>query len=179
MDAPTAPNPPSMPVDHDVMQRITQFLGLEALLLDSLRFDEWLVLLDDSIIYEIPMRLATRKDAPDEYPAGAFRMHDNLAMIRKRIERADTGENWAEDPPSRTVRNVGSVYVVAAEPEDQYLVHSALTLFRQRGLDRAFDWIAARRRDVIRIEEGGCKLVRRTILLPETILQTPNLGIFL
>lgn len=179
MDTLTVPHAATVAIDQDVMQRLTQFLGLETLLLDSLRFEEWLALLDDDIIYEIPMRLATRRGAPDEYPVGAFRARDDLAMIRKRIERADTNENWAEDPPSRTVRNVGSIFVVPGEKPDHYLVHSALTLFRQRGLDRAFDWIAARRRDIVRLDDHGCKLVRRTILLPETILQTPNLGIFL
>jgi len=166
-------------VDESIITRITQFLGYEALLLDNHRLEEWTALLDENILYEIPMRLATRLNSPDEFPAGAFRVRDNLAMIRKRMERAATGEGWSEDPPSRTVRNVSSIFVEATSEPDLFQVHSALTVYRQRALDRACDWIPARRKDIIRMETNQCTLVRRTVTLAETILQTPNLGIFL
>ncbi len=166
-------------VSPDALASITQFLGYEALLLDCHRVEEWLALLDEAILYEIPMRLATRRHAPDEFPEGAFRVRDDIAMIRKRIERMSTNENWSEDPPSRTVRNVGSIIVEPTDDGGLFVVYSALTVFRQRALDRAFDWIPARRRDLIRVKEDGCVLVRRTVTLAETILQTPNLGIFL
>lgn len=175
----TAPAAAATGIAADVHIRISQFLGLEALLLDTRQLEEWLALLDDDIVYEIPMRLVTRKGASDEYPLNSFRARDDLAMLRKRVERSYTNENWAEDPPSRTMRNVGSILVEAGDTSDVYLVHSALTVYRQRGLDRAFDWIPARRRDLIRVEEHACKLVRRTVILAETILQTPNLAIFL
>jgi 3-phenylpropionate/cinnamic acid dioxygenase small subunit len=179
METLTVPTTAQTRIAADVYVRISQFLGFEALLLDTQQLEDWLALLDDDIVYEIPMRLATRKGASDEYPRNSFRARDDLAMLRKRVERSYTNENWAEDPPSRTVRNVGSIHVEAGDADDTYLVHSAVTVYRQRGLDRAFDWIPARRRDLIRVEEHSCKLVRRTVILAETILQTPNLAIFL
>jgi len=148
------------------------------MLLDTGRIEEWVGLLDEGIVYEIPLRIAARK-REDEFPKGAFRMHEDMAMIRKRLERMGTSENWAEDPASRTVRTVGSVFVEADEGDDIYRVHSALTLYRQRALDRAYEWIPARRVDRIRVQaDGDCRLVRRTVILAETILQTPNLAIF-
>jgi N,N-dimethyl phenylurea N-demethylase beta subunit len=86
---------------------IRQFLGREAMLLDTGQLADWVSLLDDEILYEIPMRISARK-REDEFPSGAFRMHEDLAMIRKRLERMGTNENWAEDPASRTARTVGS-----------------------------------------------------------------------
>lgn len=158
---------------------IRQFLGQEALLLDHNRLQDWSALLDDAIIYEIPLRISA-KDPKNEFPAGAFRMREDMAMIQKRLERAGTLENWAEDPPSRTVRNVGSILVSPSERDDVYRVDSALTLYRQRATDRAYEWIPARRNDLIRVDSGGsCKLVRRTVILAETILLTPNLAVFL
>lgn len=157
---------------------VRQFLGHEAMLLDNTRLDDWLALLDDDILYEVPMRIVARK-REDEFPAGYFRMHEDLAMIRKRLERMTTDENWAEDPASRTVRNVGSIFVEEHEGGGVYRVNSAITLFRQRALDRAYEWIPARRIDRIRIDvTGNCRLARRTVILAETILQTPNLAVF-
>ncbi|MBA4759007.1 aromatic-ring-hydroxylating dioxygenase subunit beta [Sphingosinicella sp.] len=158
---------------------IRQFLGYEALLLDQNRLADWAALLDPAIIYEIPMRIVAKGGADDEFPPGSFRVRDDLAMIQKRIERHGTAENWAEDPPSRTVRNVSSIFIEPTDDAKVFRVHSALTLYRQRALDRAYEWIPARRSDLIRVESDGCRLVRRTIILAETILQTPNLGIFL
>ena len=157
---------------------VRQFLGREAMLLDTGRIAEWVGLLDEGIVYEIPLRITARK-REDEFPKGAFRMHEDMAMIRKRLERMGTSENWAEDPASRTVRTGGSVFVEADEGDNIYRVHSALTLYRQRALDRAYEWIPARRVDRIRVQaDGDCRLVRRTVILAETILQTPNLAIF-
>lgn len=158
---------------------ICQFLGREAMLLDNGRLDDWVNLLDEGILYEIPLRISARKQE-DQFPKGAFRMHEDMAMIRKRLERMGTSENWAEDPASRTVRTVGSIFVEEDEGGGIFRVHSALSLYRQRALDRAYEWIPARRIDRIRIEASGeCRLVRRTIILAETILQTPNLAVFL
>lgn len=157
---------------------IRQFLGREAMLLDNGRLDEWAGLLDEDILYEIPLRISARK-REDEFPRGAFRMHEDMAMIRKRLERMGTAENWAEDPASRTVRTVGSVFVEEHEGDGLFRVHSALSLYRQRAIDRAYEWIPARRIDRIRIDaDGQCRLVRRTVILAETILQTPNLAVF-
>ena len=166
-------------ITPDVEFAVRQFLGREAMLLDDGRLQDWVGLLDDAILYEIPLRISARK-REDEFPAGAFRMHEDMAMIRKRLERMATAENWAEDPASRTVRTVGSIFVEEHEGDGIYRVHSALTLYRQRAIDRAYEWIPARRIDRIRVENGGeCRLIRRTIILAETILQTPNLAIFL
>jgi 3-phenylpropionate/cinnamic acid dioxygenase small subunit len=172
--------PNSMPkavVSVETGHMIRQFLGYEALLLDENRIAEWVALLDPSIIYEVPLRIATRLRA-DELPEGSWRVRDNLAMIRKRLERLGTSENWAEDPPSRTVRTVGSIFIEPGGENGIHRVHSALTLFRQRATDRPFDWIPARRIDLIRESGGACLLVRRTVILAETVLQTPSLSIF-
>jgi len=157
---------------------IRQFLGYEAMLLDEARIAEWIALLDPAIVYEIPLRIAAQ-DRENELRRDAWRMRDTLPMLRKRLERLATAENWAENPASRTVRNVGSIFVEPTDEADVYRTHSALTLFRQRATDRTFDWIAARRVDLIREAAGRCLLVRRTVILAETVLQLPSLSVFL
>ncbi len=166
-------------IDAEILSRITQFLGYEALLLDENRLSEWVTLLAPEIIYEVPMRLSVKRGEAGEFPTDAFRVRDDLPMILKRLERTTTSENWSEDPPSRTVRNIGGIFVEVTDQADYFTVHSTMIVFRQRALDVARDLIPARRRDLIRVEVDRCILCRRTIILAETILQTPNLGIFL
>jgi 3-phenylpropionate/cinnamic acid dioxygenase small subunit len=166
-------------VNQDACCKISQFLGLESRLLDENRLSEWLAILDDEIIYEVPMRIVDDREGKNEFPPNSFRMRDDMAMLRKRVERTTTGEAWAETPPSRTVRVVGSIAVDTTDRQNIYLVHSAVLTYRQRALEHGFDLIPARRRDLIRIHDGSCKLLRRTIILAEAVLQTPNLGIFL
>lgn len=166
-------------IDAAVLDTVRQFLGMESMLLDENRLDEWVGLLDPGFIYEIPIRLAVSRGATDEYPVGAFRVRDDMPMILKRIERTTTSEGWSEDPPSRTVRNFGSIYVEMTDRPGEYRVHSSLIVYRQRAVDKVWDLIPARRQDIIRVSAEECRLCHRVVMLAETILQTPNLGIFL
>lgn len=166
-------------VDQAVYVRICQFFGREATLLDENRLEEWAEALDEDVVYEVPIRLTDARGGNAEFPPDAYRVRDNRAMIIKRIERVATGEAWAESPRSRTVRMVGSIAVEAGAQPDVYKVDSAVLVYRQRAQDEVSDLIPARRRDILRVTEDSVTLVRRTIILAETVLTTPNLGIFL
>lgn len=153
------------------------FLSREAKLLDERRFDEWFELLADDVVYHVPIREA-RLDYTAEHDGGGYRIKDNKALIRVRIDRLKTGFAWAETPPSRTLRVVGSLIV---EPQDDGLiaVESAMILYRQRGHDALGDVVPVRRQDVLRMTADGPRLARRTALVTEVVLSTPNLGVFL
>lgn len=159
-------------------QLAADFLAREALLLDERRFWEWFALLDERIVYEIPIRTVT-EFGRDEFVPGSFRTRDDKGMIETRIKRLFTGSAWAEDPPSRTVRSVGSVFTEPTDDPDVISVHSALLLYRHRAQDEHGDLIAARRRDRIRLSDQGPRLLARTVVLADTVLTTPNLAVFL
>jgi 3-phenylpropionate/cinnamic acid dioxygenase small subunit len=154
-----------------------KFLSLEAKLLDERRFDEWFSLLDDEIVYNVPIREA-RLAYADEHSEGAYRIRDDKGLIGIRIERLKSGHAWAETPPSRTLRVVGSL-IVEPLPDDRLSVESAMILYRQRGHDSLGDIIPVRRQDELRLTSGGPKLLKRTALISEVVLSTPNLGVFL
>lgn len=158
--------------------RASQFLAYEAKLLDERRFEEWLNLVDDEIVYEVPARIAKTHFA-DETPSGASRICDDKKMLQIRVNRLNSGHCWSESPPSRTLRVVGSVIVSATDEPDVLEVESALIIYRQRGDDALGDIIPVRRSDRIRFAPGRTKLLRRRALITETVLHTPNLGIFL
>lgn len=163
---------------HPQHQLAADFLAREAMLLDERRFWDWFEMLDERIVYEIPVRTVTELGR-DEFVPGSFRMRDDKGMIQTRIKRLFTGSAWAEDPPSRTVRSVGSVLVEPTDDPDVVAVHSALLLYRHRAQDEHGDLIAARRRDRIRLTDQGPRLLARTVILADTVLTTPNLAVFL
>lgn len=154
------------------------FLSHEAKLLDERRFREWFALLDDEISYQVPIRVG-RRAFEDECKDEGYRILDTKGLIEIRINRLECGADWAETPPSRTLRVVGSLIVERTEALDIISVESALIVSRQRNHDSKADVIPVRRLDLLRLTENGPRLLKRRALLTEVVLTTPNLGIFL
>lgn len=165
---------PATPEQTALAQR---FLSWEAKLLDERRFREWYAMLDNDIEYIVPLRQA-RVNFGDEIPEG-FRISDDKSMIDTRLKRLESGTAWAELPPSRTLRIVGSVMVSQTERAEVLEVESALMIYRQRGHDDKGDLIPVRRTDLLHITEQGLLLLRRHALTTDVVLNTPNLGVFL
>lgn len=176
--AATAPVEAMAPVDPELLATVTQFLALEAKLLDEGREEDWLELLDEELLYVVPIRLATENRA-DEIQRGAFRIRDTKYHVRMRLQRLGTGHAYSEIPPSRTMRLVGSVLVQRTAEADVVDVTSALLVYRQRGIDDHFDLIPCRRNDTLRLTAEGPRLLTREVVLTEVGIATPNLGIFL
>ena len=151
----------------------------EAELLDEGRFDEWLDLLGDDIVYEAPVRLTTELG---KGPGMSFDMQhflDDRHTLEVRVKRLKTEHAWAEDPPSRTRRFVSNVRVKSSGHQDEIEVRSYLLVYRNRADDSGADLISAERQDVLRSSGEGWKLSKRLILIDQGILGTKNLGIFL
>ncbi|WP_458732965.1 aromatic-ring-hydroxylating dioxygenase subunit beta [Sphingobium xenophagum] len=146
-------------------------------MLDERRFEEWYATLDDDLTYTVPIRQAKLNYA-DEHQPSAYRISDDKGLIRVRIDRLLSGHAWAETPPSRTTRVVGSV-IAERFAGDRIAVESAMILYRQRGHDNLGDMIPVRRKDELRLTADGPRLLRRTALIAEVVLSTPNLGVFL
>lgn len=169
---------PMATVDFALFQAASQFLSYEAKLLDERRFNDWLDLLDESIIYEIPLRVA-RTNFEDETSAGGHHVFDNKARLRGRVARLLSGHCWSESPPSRTVRVVGSVLVERDDQDDVVEVESALLIYRQRNDPNPGEILAARRQDRIKLTAGGLILMRRRALIADSVIRSPNLDVFL
>jgi 3-phenylpropionate/cinnamic acid dioxygenase small subunit len=153
------------------------FLALESKLLDERRFEEWLALMDDDIVYHVPIREA-RVAYADEHGGGGYRIRDNKALLKVRVDRLNSGYAWAEIPPSRTTRVVGSVMAQPAA-DGTIAVESAMLMYRQRGHDAPGEVIPVRRRDVLKVTDEGVRLLRRDAFIAEVVLTTSNLGVFL
>lgn len=165
-------------VDADVVAQVTQFFALEAKLLDEGREEDWFELLDDDLMYVVPIRQAT-EERGDEVNRNAFRIRDTKADVHTRIHRLSTRHAYSEIPPSRTMRLVGSVLVALTDDIDVLEVSSSLLVYRQRGIDDRFDLIPCRRNDKLRRTPDGLRLLAREVVLTEVGIATPNLGVFL
>jgi N,N-dimethyl phenylurea N-demethylase beta subunit len=163
--------------DHETFLIAQTFLAREAKLLDERRFEEWFATLDDELSYTVPIRQA-KLAYGDEHQAGAYRISDDKGLIRVRIDRLLSGHAWAEVPPSRTLRLVGSV-IAERVADDRIAVDSAMILYRQRGHDNLGDVVPVRREDELRLTADGPRLLKRTAFIAEVVLSTPNLGVFL
>jgi len=164
----------------ELQQEIEQFLYHEAALLDEGEFHEWLGLFADDIHYWMPTRYnRTRPERhldtskPDEI---AF-FDEDLASLKMRIKRLDTGMAWAEDPPSRTRHLVTNVQIRPRSAGGEYEVTSCFLLYRTR-LETDLNIFAGRREDVLRKTADGWRIARRKIVLDQNVVLAKNLSVF-
>lgn len=92
-------------------QEVEDFLYREAALLDEWRLEEWLELLTDDAIYQVPPTDAPEGDARNTL----FIIADDAVRIRSRVKQLLGKSAWAENPPSRTRRMITNVRVLGAE----------------------------------------------------------------
>jgi len=158
---------------------VNEFLTDEAALLDDNLLAEWLELIADDITYRAPLRQTVMRAQGNGYHPTMGHFDDDVHSLGFRVHRfLDSTNAFADDPPSRTRRNVSNVAVWATSRENEYFVRSNLLLLRSRWDAPAFDLISARREDLLRLDDGFT-IARRTIYLDQSTLGTPNLAVFL
>ena len=154
-----------------------EFLFMEADLLDSRRYEEWLGLLADDIHYWMPVRrTTTAREVDREFtqPGGVAFFDDDLQTLKMRVDRMLVGRAWAEDPPSRTRRTITNLRIVDLSG-DELTVSLNFQLYRTR-LDSEEDCWIGRREDLLRRVDGGFRLARRHIYLEQTVILSPNMS---
>lgn len=164
-----------------VYAEIVDFLVDEAEMLDTLQLAAWSELLAPDIEYNVPLRLTKPFHQSDSTLIRTVQhMHDNHASLMLRVRRiTDTRSAWGEDPPSRTRRMVSNVRVYKTDKADEYKVVSYLLVTRGRFDFDYFDLIPCERHDILRRTGSGLQIARREVILDQTVVGTPNLGIFL
>ena len=161
---------------------VTQFLHLEADLLDEWRFEEWLELLAEDLHYWAPTRenrVYRERRHETSAPGGSAYFEETRADMVQRVGRLLTHMAWAEDPPSRTRHLISNVRVFDTGTEGEYAVSSNFLVYRTRS-ERDEDQIVGQRRDVVRVtgSDAGFELVRREIRFDMATLLIKNLSSF-
>jgi 3-phenylpropionate/cinnamic acid dioxygenase small subunit len=114
--------------DASTMLDVQRAVHGEARLLDGRRFDRWLASWTNDAVLWVPLT-AEQHPATDQ-----SLLLDDHRRITDRVRWRGERSSWGQQPPSSTVRTVGTVeaWVRRGEPE-RLLVRSALTVAEQRG----------------------------------------------
>ena len=104
-------------------------------------------------------------------------IEDDKETLRMRVARLATGMAWGEDPPARTRHIISNVEVDSGPGAQEATARCALFVYRT-SQERELELFVASREDVLRRENGGWKIARRTIVLDQTVLDSKSLSTF-
>jgi PAH dioxygenase small subunit len=171
-----APRPKPVPVE--LRLAVHDFMDEEAELLDERRFEEWLALFTDDLVYQAPVRI-TAKRGHREVIDEISHFDETKMSLGLRVRRLGTDVAWAEDPPSVTRRFVTNVKVGLGESSNEITVRTYLLLYRTRGDRGTHDLLSCVRHDVLRVVPDSFRIARRRVVLDQAVLGTKNLAVFL
>jgi p-cumate 2,3-dioxygenase beta subunit len=146
-------------------QEVEDFLYEEAALLDAWKLDDWLKLLTDDAVYNVPSNDRPNAESKDTL----FIIADDARRIKARVTRLKDKSAHAEYPPSRTRRMITNVRIVSRDGaslrvEANFSVHR----FRRDGNVRPY---VGHYRYELRVEGGKLKIARR-----EAVIDSKELG---
>jgi 3-phenylpropionate/cinnamic acid dioxygenase small subunit len=165
---------------------VADFLFHEAELIDDRRFDDWLALLAEDLIYFMPQRRnvkygehAARENT--KIGEGISWFEEDKWTLGKRVAQIQTGVHYAEEPLSRVCHMVSNVRILTATPslEDaQEITTSCRFLVYQSRVEYENYTFIGKRLDTLRRHGDGWLIARREILLDQNVLLAKNLSIF-
>ena len=168
------------PVSADEYSAVAQFLHREARLLDEGRYEEWLEVLDETIVYEMPLTLTRERVEQNRvHDSGTGYFSENLASLRMRVDRLRTDYAWAEDPPTRTRHMLSNLEVSACEEHDRFDVRCGFVVFASRGSHTDWEQFVGHRRDQLVRRGEEWRILRRTLFLDQAVLGANSISVFL
>jgi p-cumate 2,3-dioxygenase beta subunit len=105
--------------------RIETFLFHEAELLDQWQLDEWLLLLDNNFVYQIP----SNDSQNTSHKKSLFIVADDCTRTKERVHRLKDKNAHAEFPHSRTRRIISNVLVKNIDNSGEALIVSIAANF--------------------------------------------------
>lgn len=155
--------------------RVTEFLHHEAELLDDYRFDDWLGLFADDVLYRMPVR--TTQFLVDGAGFHEFDFFvDDYATLLTRVRRLETEFAWAETPPSRTRHFVSNLRLTRDEASGELASRVNFMITRTRQ-DLDYQLFTGVRHDRLVTDGDGFKIRRRIILVDQTVITATNLSV--
>lgn len=146
--------------------QVEDFLYDEAALLDAWQLDDWLKLLTEDAIYQVPST-----DAPDSNARNAlFLIADDVVRIRARVKRLNDTEAHAEFPHSRTRRMISNVRITERNSE-ALAVRTNFSIYRYRRNSPLRHYVG-RYEYLLRVLDERLMIAERRAILDTTELGT-------
>jgi 3-phenylpropionate/cinnamic acid dioxygenase small subunit len=165
---------PSADMIEAIWRDVEAFYRTEILLLQDHRYRQWLELMDDSIVYRVPVTTATidgliaKDDALGYYD-------EDLALLKARVDKLESKQSWVEQPPSR-LRYFVQLLDLAHQADGTIAARSNLLLYQHRwNLDQNF---TGERRDILTRTAGGLRLKSRLVVLDRQAFTHQGLSVF-
>ena len=129
----------------------------EARLLDDLRHQEWLAMLDENATYWIPCN----GDGTDPNREISL-VFDDKHRLTDRIGRLQSGLAHAQNPPSKTRRLVSNVQIENATESTATILSGFILYELRRGKERVF---AGRYEHRLHLVDGTWKIASKKVVL--------------
>lgn len=146
-------------------QQVEDFLYEEAALLDAWRLDDWLKLLTEDAVYNVPSNDRPNAESKDTL----FIIADDIHRIRARVTRLKDKSAHAEYPRSRTRRMISNVRIVSRDGAS-LRVEANFSVHRSRRDGNVRPYVGHYRYE-LRLVAGKLKIARR-----EAIIDAMELG---
>ncbi|GAB2766325.1 3-phenylpropionate/cinnamic acid dioxygenase subunit beta [Sinomonas soli] len=188
-ERPEAPSQPGLVRDdafYRLKAEIEDFLYTEADLIDNRQFKEWLDLLDEDLVYFMPIRRNVKFGQHSEREntvsgQGISWFDEDKWTLNKRVEQILTGVHYAEEPLSRVCHMISNVQILAVRDNEagqrEVDVRSRFLVYQNRVEYETYLFVG-KRNDTLRLTDAGWKVARREIILDQNVLLAKNLTTF-
>jgi 3-phenylpropionate/cinnamic acid dioxygenase small subunit len=156
-------------LDSSIQATIQSFLLEEAAALDERRYDDWLAMLAEDFLYEMPQPHSTESPQQPTYDAVTMLAHESKSYLQMRFARMSSDYAWAEWPRAFERRFVAGCRIAEERDDDQYLVKSNVLIVRSRLPELSASVSSAGRQDLIHVSDGRL-LIRHRLVLIDTEL---------
>lgn len=158
---------------------ICQFLFREAYLLDHRRYQEWLELFTEDVIYRMPVRITQERKDGEGIVDNMSYFEETKTSLTKRVQRLYSKSAWVEDPPPRNRHLINNILVEQTGESAIYKVISSFQIHRNRASELQIEQLLGERHDILRQTPSGWKIARRTIYPDQAVLLVNNLSFFI
>ncbi|MGI8901354.1 MAG: aromatic-ring-hydroxylating dioxygenase subunit beta [Nocardioides sp.] len=154
-------------IETGLRTRLWDFLVEESAALDERRYEDWLGMLTDDFVYEVPVPLSREDPSLPQHADGLFLAHESKSFLTMRFTRVQSDYAWAERPTAFIRHFVSNLRVVdegAGSDGGRWTVATNVLVMRSR-LPEAPSASSAGRRDVIVETDKGLRLQHRVVYL--------------
>jgi 3-phenylpropionate/cinnamic acid dioxygenase small subunit len=159
-----------------VHAEVWDFLVNESAALDEHRHGDWLGLLTDDFVYEIPVPRSREDLTQSPYDMTTFLAHESKSFLQMRFTRLSSDHDWSEHPPAFFRHFISNFRVVEELDGESWTVATNVRVVRAR-LPEPTTMSTAARRDIIVATPDGLRLRHRVVFLDTALPTDGQLGV--